>query len=152
MKSPIPSNCKWVTLFLWGPQPLLPSTPLLWPLPLLFYMGESSSLAKEQYINFSVTRKHLWEEHISLEPFNPKGQQGYTFRHLRQNTLIIYWLLFCSLFATGSISTAAEPQSTKEIPTYVNGWIEDIDIYLYWRKKENSLHLDFLILQMTKGF
>lgn len=54
MKSPIPSNCKWVTLFLWGPQPLLPSTPLLWPLPLLFYMGESSSLAKEQYITFSV--------------------------------------------------------------------------------------------------
>lgn len=36
-----------------------------------------------------------------------------------------YLLTSILFFATGNISTAAESQSTKEIPTYVNGWIED---------------------------
>lgn len=86
-----------------------------------------------------MTRKHFWEEGVSLEQLNPKGQQSDTFKRLCLNMLFVYWPLFCSFFATGSISTAAEPQSTKEIPTYVNGWIEDTDIYISILKKRGEL-------------
>lgn len=39
-------------------------------------------------------------------------------------------LLFLSLFTTGSISTVAETQSTKEIPTCINVWNKDTNLSL----------------------
>lgn len=63
-------------------------------------VGESSSLAKEQDIIFSVwmTRKYFWKECVSLEQLNPKGNQGDTCKHLPWlNMQVIYWLLFCFL-------------------------------------------------------
>lgn len=156
IKSPTPYHCKWVTHFLWGPRPLIPSTPLLWPLPLLFNMGESSSLAKEQDITFSVLndKKTFLRRTCQSGTFESQRPARWYLQtsSLAKHTCYLLTLLFCSFFATGSISTAAEPQSAKEIPTYVNGWIEDTSIYLYLKKEESSLHLNFLILQMTKGF
>lgn len=146
MKSPTPYNCKWVTPFLRGPQPLLPSTPLLWPLPLLFNMGESSSLAKEQDITFSVLndkKTFLGRMCQSGTVESQRPARWYLQRSsMAKCTCYLLTILF-SFFATGSISTAAEPQSTKEIPTYVNGWIDNTDMYLYLKKEEISLHLDF---------
>lgn len=86
-----------------------------------------------------MTRKHFWEEPVSLEQSNPKGQQGDTFKHLPWlNAFVIYWLFILFFLCHRKYFHSCWAPEHKRNP-YLCKWLNWGHRYISISKKRGEL-------------
>lgn len=133
-------------------NPSFPSTPLLLPFPLPFNMGESSSLAKEQDITFSVwmTRKYFWKECVSLEQLNSKGHQGDTCSHLPSQVCMLFTDFYFVLCHRKYFHSCWVPEHKRN--PYLCKWLNWGHQHLYLKKGGELTAFGLFNSSDDKGF